>query len=290
MTDHRAMRRVLTNLVSNAVKFTQREDFGRQSVLIAVRLRLSACRIDVLDTGIGIPADKLEEVWRPFHQLGNLGRNRENGLGLGLFLVRRMMDGLPNHAICLASNFGRGSRFTIALPSADSPSRVTSEVSRIDDEYCDVAVGDLTGTRILVLDDDLLARLALVDLLNSFGAIVSCAPTLHELLDEHRSAGGFADLLVCDYRLTDGMTAIEAVAEISLRLGYSPSVVIVTGETNAATIQERVGRETRVLQKPFAVGELFSTLNSVVQAGRRRRDLGLATSRSELECSNPLSR
>lgn len=269
-TDLRSIRRVISNLVSNAVKFAQREDGGRQSVLLAVRVRSGYCQIDVIDTGVGIPFNRLDDVWKPFVQLGNGGRDREKGLGLGLFLVRRILDNLPQHSIELRSLVGRGSRFSMRVPMANYSSRMERETTASENDRKILANNDLSGTHILILEDDRAARVALVDLLDSFGASVVSGATAEDLLVAQRARGDRASAIVCDYRLGNGSTAPEELKGICLSLGYDVPAVVITGEQDIASLRSRIGNDVRVLQKPFEASTLAGCLQTVVATGQQR--------------------
>jgi signal transduction histidine kinase/CheY-like chemotaxis protein len=271
-TDPGLFRRVVSNVIVNAVKFTQREDGGRQSVLLAVRARAEYCRIDVFDTGVGIAPDRINDVWKPFVQLGNHGRDRERGLGLGLFLVRRIIERLPHHTASIRSQLGRGTCFTVNVPLADSSRRVQESVA-VRASWSKVWLDhDLSGTRVLVLEDDRSARVALVDLLESFGATVVSGATVTDLLAGQDGDKQQADVIVCDYQLGDGATAAEGLQRLCMSLGCALPAVVVTGAPDVDSVRARLGHDVRVLQKPFAAAELASRLRSALVS--RQKPLG----------------
>src|SRR6185503_17072868 len=110
-SDRRLLRRLLQNLVSNAIKYTPQ---GR--VLIGCRLAGTRLRIDVYDTGLGIPQSKQRMIFREFHRLDQ-GAKVARGLGLGLSIVERIARVL-DHPIEVKSKSGRGSQFSVAVPLA----------------------------------------------------------------------------------------------------------------------------------------------------------------------------
>lgn len=112
-TDPAVLERILRNLLENALRYTPRG--GR--VLLGCRRRGGHVRIQVVDTGIGMPADQLGSIFEEFHQLGNPARDSALGLGLGLAIVRRACD-LLGHGISVASTLARGSAFTVHVPRA----------------------------------------------------------------------------------------------------------------------------------------------------------------------------
>src|SRR6202035_5646060 len=109
-SDPRLLAQMIGNLVSNAVKYTE-----AGTVLLGCRRRGDKLRIEVWDTGIGIPAEQLSAIFEEFHQLGNPARERSKGVGLGLAIVQRLAD-LLGHAIDVRSRPGKGSMFSVEVP------------------------------------------------------------------------------------------------------------------------------------------------------------------------------
>ncbi len=112
MSDPVLLQRILRNLLHNALRYTER---GR--ILVGCRRDGARVRIEVWDTGMGIPADKLDQVFEDFYQLGNPERDQTNGLGLGLAIVRRVAR-LLGHEVAVRSWPGRGTVFTVTVPLA----------------------------------------------------------------------------------------------------------------------------------------------------------------------------
>ncbi len=266
MTDERSIHRVLGNLVSNAIKFTDGQEADAR-VLVSARLRGSLCRIDVYDTGIGIPRGSFGDIWSPYVQLNNAERDRERGLGLGLFLVRRVLEQLPGHSIAMDSRLGRGSRFTVMLPTV-SQQRATYELCGDPVPSQQVGVAPLRGASLLVLEDDRDTRVALVELVESWGVIAISAGKLADLFASQKLRPDMVDAIICDYRLASGTNGIDAIASLRQRLGYAPHAVLITGEPDVEPLRARVGPDTVVLHKPFAPEALARSLLDAVQARR----------------------
>jgi signal transduction histidine kinase/CheY-like chemotaxis protein len=265
-TDARSIHRVLGNLISNAIKFTDPRERGG-GVLVAARFRGDRCRIDVFDTGIGIAPESVADIWKPYVQLNNVERDRERGLGLGLFLVQRIVEQLPGHTIEMDSRPGRGSRYTITLPAT----RLDPPGHRPPPEPLPSVALDLeplVGASVLVLEDDRDTRLSIVELLDEWRVDATAAATMAELLARHADSERLVDAIVCDYRLAGGTNGIDAIAGIRQRLGYAPHAVLVTGEPDIAPLRARAGPETTVLHKPFAPEALARPLLRAVRAAR----------------------
>src|SRR5690606_25643741 len=113
LSDPVLFERILTNLASNAIRYTH-----AGAVMVACRPRGGTLRVEVRDSGVGIAADEQEIIFQEFVQLDNPERARDKGLGLGLAIVRRLTD-LLGHHLSLRSAPGKGSVFSLELPAAE---------------------------------------------------------------------------------------------------------------------------------------------------------------------------
>ncbi len=109
-SDRRLLEQMVRNLISNALKYTQ-----RGSVLLGCRRRPGNLRIEIWDTGIGIPESELQAIFEEYHQVDNAARQRSQGLGLGLSIVKSLGE-LLHHRIRVRSLKGKGSLFSIEVP------------------------------------------------------------------------------------------------------------------------------------------------------------------------------
>jgi signal transduction histidine kinase len=270
-TDLHSLHRVIGNLVSNAIKFTDARDTGRGGVLIAARLHGGRCLIHVIDTGIGIDESKLQEVWKPYFQLNNMERDRERGLGLGLYLVQRIVQQLPDHSVSVRSRPGHGSRFTLTLTATTlERSAMRRPPTRSGTAPLDLA--PLRGAYVLVLEDDRDTRLSMVALLSQWDVLPTACSTVAEMLSVAAESDRLVDAIVCDYRLAGGVNGIDAIARLRDRLGYAPHAVLVTGEPDIAPLRARAGPETTVLHKPFTPESFATPLLRAVHAARVLED------------------
>ena len=209
-TDEQTLFRVLMNLVSNAMKFTTPVHGAETGVVVRAFSRGDACRIFVADNGIGIPVTEIESIWEPYFQVGNQERSRENGLGLGLYLVRESLKRLPGHTVSARSNLGRGSRFCVSLPAVclndeGGGFKTVLEVDSVCREP--VAGGDLTGKCVLLIEDDQEVRAALESQFAAWGMICASASNVQEAMRLGSAEGARVDRIVADFRLPGGPTA-----------------------------------------------------------------------------------
>ena len=243
-SDRRLLRRLLQNLVSNAIKYTPA---GR--VLVGCRRRGARLRIEVYDTGIGIPHAKRRAVFREFHRLDH-GARVARGVGLGLSIVERIARVLDCE-VALKSNVGRGSRFSIEVPraaaSAGSPKLRT--VPRLD-------VGRLDGTVVLCIDNDRAILDGMETLLGGWGCRVLTAADLTEALAAMVASGLEPDGLLVDYHL-DGGNGVAAIAELRRRLGRGDvPAILITADRSLHVREEARAEGAHLLNKPIKPASL----------------------------------
>ncbi|WP_406872221.1 ATP-binding protein [Aminobacter sp. P9b] len=255
-SDPMMLRRILNNLVSNAFRYTT-----EGSVLLGCRRRGSLVEIQVLDTGPGIPGDQQTMVFEEFVQLQNPARDRTQGLGLGLAIVRRTAQ-LLKHPLRLVSTPGRGSMFSIAVPNI----RTTAAPRLIEAmPPAGIAAG------IMVVEDEGDVLDAMVQLLSLEGHRVYAGRSAAEAQGAHAKAlaAGEApvDLIVADYRLADGVTGFDAIQALRAHVGRSVPAIIVTGDTSPARLKEVSASGARILHKPITGEDLREAILAACRRG-----------------------
>jgi CheY-like chemotaxis protein len=242
-SDRRLLRRLLQNLVSNAIKYTP-----KGGVLIGCRRRGSRLRIDVYDTGIGIPQSKRRAVFKEFHRLDQ-GARVARGVGLGLSIVERIARVLGCE-VTLKSNLGRGSRFSVEVPRAAAA--VGQPVPR---PAAKTAAGQLAGTVALCIDNERTILDGMQALLGGWGCRVLKAADLPEALAAIEGSGLEPDGLLVDYHL-DGGNGVAAIAELRRRFGRGLPAILVTADRSAAVREEARAAQVHVLHKPVKPASL----------------------------------
>ena len=242
------LERVLLNLVANAVRYTE-----RGGVVVGCRRRGDKLRIEIWDSGIGIPQDKQREIFQEFSQLGNPERDRSKGLGLGLAIVERLVR-LLNHSIAVISTPGKGSMFAIELPRATPPVRaVAAEPPRV------MGV-ELDNMAVLVVDDEALVREGMRELLASWGCHVVIAASGEEALARLSTDDRLPDLIVSDYRLPEGETGSEVIERVQSALPVHVPAVLISGDTAPERLREARASGYHLLHKPVQPAKLRALL------------------------------
>jgi len=230
-------------------------------------------RVDIWDTGIGIAPAHRDAIFSEYYQINNPGRDRSKGLGLGLSIVHRAIHILPGHGMSFASVEGRGSRFSLyATVSASTP---TVGANAQDGN---VYTPDLTGTFMLLCDDEPTVLEGLRRLFSSAGALVQAAESMAGfdaiLADDSR----IPDLIVADIRLREGATG-KAVADRIRRhfawAGVIP-VAFITGELLSDHVLRDFPEPFVLLRKSSAPEDLLTEISRYVTA-RRKINLDLAS-------------
>lgn len=212
-SDPAYLRRILQNLIGNAIRYT---DKGR--VLVGARRRGGVVRLEVRDTGPGIPEDSQNDIFKEFHRL-NARASASEGMGLGLAIVERACA-LLGHPLALTSKVGRGTCFMVQVPLSEAglPVQVVTPERRR---------GPLAADKIAFLvENDAELRRALGLLLEKWGMTVLEAASGEEALALIEEIGILPDIFIVDHQLGEGMTGVEALAALRVAHGPVPSRLI----------------------------------------------------------------
>ncbi|BAU50012.1 ATPase [Sulfurifustis variabilis] len=243
------LERILLNLVSNALRYTE-----RGGVLLGCRRSGAQVRIEVWDSGVGIPRDKRREIFREFVQLGNPERDRGKGLGLGLAIVDRLVR-LLGHRLELRSEPGRGSVFAVTVERGAA----VRTAAPVPAPAC--ASDRLGGALVMIVDDDMLVRAAMTGLLSRWGCHVIVAGGSDEAVERLARSERFPDVIVCDYRLPGTESGIGLVQRLRVLSGLEIPAVIVTGDTAPERLKEALASGFAILHKPVQPERLRDALH-----------------------------
>jgi signal transduction histidine kinase len=251
-SDFILLERILLNLVSNAVRYT-----AKGGIVVGCRRRGEFLRIEVWDSGIGIPEDQRRNIFVEFHQLA--AAENPGGLGLGLAIVERLCT-LLDHRVEVVSALGRGSRFSILVPLVAAraglprPSAAPSPI-----------VDPARGKLVLVVDDDALVLDAMRGLLQSWGSRVITAASASAALGALANQGEPPHLIISDYRLSEGKTGIEAIEELRSVFGAAIPACLISGDTGPEPLRHASGQGYQLLHKPVPPITLRAVVNQLLQ-------------------------
>ena len=256
LVDRMLVGRIVQNLVSNAIKYTQ----PGGKVLVGLRRRGNRMRLDVIDTGIGFNRDQHRLLFAEFSRLER-GARMAQGLGLGLSIVQRLVTAL-GLTLELDSREGRGSRFSLFLPSTRS-TRAAPESSAAPAE---VSFGTL-GLKVLCVDNERAIIEAMEGLLRHWGCDVRSALSLKQIDREHLLEGWYPDLVLMDYHLeqTSGLDAIEWLRH---NLGGHLPAALVTADRSPAVRALAEDRGIAVVTKPVKPAALRAAISGLANQSR----------------------
>ena len=254
-SDPSLVEQILRNLVSNAVKYTR-----EGSVWLRCQHENTAVRLEVGDTGIGIPRDQLPLIYDEFYQVGVQANSTREGYGLGLSIVQRLVK-LLQLKLEVHSMVGKGSVFSLLLPAAQSRPQISLKMQETQPSNPEQA----GRSRVLLVEDDMAVRDATRLLLKVEGYQVVAVATLAEALQRVREAEGI-DLLVTDYHLAAGETGIQVIAAVRDTLKAPVKSVLITGDTSSAIKDLPRDPYFRVASKPIKAEELLTLLRGLLAA------------------------
>jgi len=240
---------ILRNLIANAIRYTD-----KGGLLVGCRRRANdRLSIEVWDTGVGIPEDKIDDMFREFQQLENPERDAQKGFGLGLAIAQGLAATLDTK-IKVHSVLGRGSVFSFELP------RSTAAV--IEDLPKDANITSFKGYNVIVVDDDERVRVSMHSLMESWGCKCISGESSDDVINQMQ--GDKVDLLLVDYRLREGKTGRDAIKAIRTVLGKHVPAIIITGDTASNRISEAQSSDALLLHKPASTCQLRRIMASML--------------------------
>jgi two-component system, sensor histidine kinase len=239
-SDPHLLERVLANLVQNALRYTR-----HGGVLVAARRHARGVALEVWDTGLGIPEDKREMIFREFYQIDNPERDRGRGLGMGLAIVQRLCN-LLEHPLEVRSTPGRGSVFRLIVPAGDASAIDTPTV-----ETETLPPRKLGTVTVLLIDDERAIREATRELLRPMHVDVIAAATIAEAVELARRAPDAIDLILSDWRLRGSENGVDAVRAVRAVCGEETPAVLITGDTSADLLKLAHESALVILHKPL---------------------------------------
>jgi len=245
-TDRTLLRQLLENLVGNAIKYTE-----AGSVRLACRPEGNGLVITVTDTGIGIPAARIDRIFDEYYQIGQSGHY---GVGLGLAIVKRIAA-LLDLGIAVESEPGRGTEFRVAIPAA-----LVTKTARPEPAAAPAQVAAAAGAVILLVEDDDAVRSATELYLRAIGHNPIATASRAEAESALAAGERMPDLIISDYHLGGGETGVDAIVSVRRRVGRTLPALLLSGDTSTAMRQLADLPACRVLNKPVDVEQLSSAI------------------------------
>ncbi len=246
-SDRLLLRRLLQNLISNAIKYTPK---GR--VLVGCRRRGQSLQIGIYDTGVGVPPLKRGEIFKEFHRLEQ-GARIARGLGLGLSIVERLARVL-NHGIALDANVSGGSFFSVMVPIATTVTFTAAVTSATP-----LSKTPMSGTLIVCIENDPAILDGMRTLLTSWDAKVIAVTDPDAAIEAIGAAGESVTGLLVDYHLDRG-NGIAAIRDIRLRFGESIPAILITADRSPHVRTAAQQDKIAVLSKPLRPASLRALL------------------------------
>jgi len=243
-SDRLMLEEMLRNLLSNAVRYTD-----RGTILVGCRRTGDRAKIQVWDSGVGIMGEHVPHIFEEYYQAP--GTAQLGGFGLGLSIVQRIAK-ILDHPVEVRSTPGKGSGFSIQVPIADR----TSVTAPSENAYGAIADLALSGTA-LVIEDEGAVRAATASLLRSYGLDVHAATTVDEALRLVADNGIVPNLVVCDYNLPGKMNGVESIMALREAIGEKVPSIVMTGDTRREVINSIAAHDLCLATKPIRADALM---------------------------------
>lgn len=262
VSDPLMLRRILQNLMANAVQYTE-----AGGILLLARRRGANVRIEVWDTGPGIGEADRETIFEEFQRGAATDRPAIGGFGLGLSIVQRMAEAL-GHPLDLCSRVGHGTRFSVTAPRADADEAATAATAAI----VNASGLGLSGAKVAVIDNDPGVLDAMQTLLRRWDCDIRSARSLEGLL--RTDADGFRlDIILADYHLDEGCNGLDAVRALRIEEGCAVPAIIITADRAPSIADAARQLDCELLLKPVKPAELRALmLHLLARAAQQNAD------------------
>lgn len=251
ITDPILLKRVLTNLLANAIRYT---DEGTITLRAAKRSD-DILEISIRDTGSGIPKNELQNIFSEYYQLHNPERDRNKGFGLGLSIVKRLCL-LLNIKLNVESTVGVGTEFTLLMPR--EPVQTDTQINTDIDKFDHIKTPE--GLKVLVIDDNVDILKSMEYLLTKWKCRSVLAESCKEAIEKLTDHEIIPDIIISDYRLRYGKTGVDACEAICTEFNQYIPAVIVTGDVAPERLRDLSKSGYPVLNKPVLAKDLAETI------------------------------
>ncbi|MEQ1714626.1 MAG: hybrid sensor histidine kinase/response regulator [Hyphomicrobium sp.] len=255
LSDPLMLRRILQNLLANATNYTP-----KGGLLLAARNRGEAVRIEVWDTGPGIPALERDRIFEEFQRGVASERAGGTGFGLGLSIVKRMSEAL-HHPLELCTRVGRGTRFALTVPRSAS----SAQPQKQSLDMPALANYGRLEIPLVIIDNDLTVLEAMQSLLIRWGADVRLARDLEDISEIMSNTAFAPAIILADYHLDDGVSGLEAVRRIRDLKGAGIPAILITADRTTETADAAHRNACEILHKPVKPAELRALMQHLLK-------------------------
>ena len=268
-SDRRFLEEILRNLLSNAVRYTD-----RGKILLGCRRRGDRVRIEVWDTGVGISEDQIPQIFQEYHQAAN--SPKQGGIGLGLAIVERLGQ-LLGHRVGVRSKVGKGSSFWIEVPLIGAGPVLTPRPEQLTRKQ-----GIGRGGTVLVVEDDPSVRESLEAVLRTEGHRVAAAVNGLAALDFVVTGGIRPDLVISDYNLSGAMNGVETAQALRSAVSSHVPTIILSGDVRSEKLHHIARAGCVSVTKPVRADELSRLIWDLLASSRVTTEASSAVPSAEL--------
>ena len=260
-SDEVLLRRVVRNLLVNAIKYTEQGKITMTATRIGNQVE-----VVVADTGIGIPADQQKMVFEEFVKAGSKSVDTQQGLGLGLSIVKRLCE-ILDIGLWLESKVGSGTRISLTVPLGTKPGTESDKENETKKRATAKPLKTSATEEqklILVIDDDTVVCEAVETILMQSGYRVISATSPDTALAVLRESALLPDAMIVDFRLSEKMTGLNAIEIITAALRTPIPALIVTGDTTDTGLKKITDSGYKHLHKPVDSARLLKTVHDTI--------------------------
>lgn len=253
--DIHKLRQIVSNLISNAIKFTKSGSIELVLSTLLIRPNLVELTLEVKDTGIGIPEEKLDRLFKAFSQADTSISRLYGGTGLGLAISKRLAEAMDG-SLTVSSQYGLGSCFTLRLCAEQIELNEVNEIPIVSD----VPSNKLAINSILVVDDNAVNRILAVSFLKKLGIKADTANDGAEAIEYIKLKDFEVILMDVHMPILDGLEATKLIRSMPLK--KQPFVIAISASTfeSDKKIAEKAGMNA-FISKPFKFEDLKKSLS-----------------------------
>lgn len=260
-SDQQLLRRVLQNFLSNAIRYTQ-----EGGVLLGARRRGNMLRIEVWDSGVGIPQEKIKEVFEEFRRIDNPKHSQVQGLGLGLAITERIARML-GHKVHVRSWPTQGTVFSVDVPLGDASKAQKSQ----PEKRGWMRSKGLNGIRVLVIDNEPKILEGMSALLKGWACEVEVALSSAEALKKVKNSNFDADIILADYHLSETDTGLMALDDLKPCWSRPVPAIVITADRTDEVKTQITEAGAHLLTKPVRPAALRAMINKTIASARAQK-------------------